>query len=60
LRDPVSKITRAKWSGGVAQAVECLLCKHEAPSIKKTEDFKKYTRKYSYKGREWKSLRVVF
>jgi hypothetical protein len=27
---PISKITRAKWTGGVTQAVECLLCKHEA------------------------------
>jgi hypothetical protein len=26
---PISKITRAKWTGGV-QAVEHLLCKHEA------------------------------
>jgi hypothetical protein len=25
-----SKITTAKWTGGVALAVECLLCKHEA------------------------------
>jgi hypothetical protein len=24
---PISKITRAKWTGGVAQAAECLLCK---------------------------------
>jgi hypothetical protein len=24
LRDPISKITRAKWSGGMAQAVERL------------------------------------
>jgi hypothetical protein len=26
----ISKITRAKWAGGVVQAVEGLLCKHEA------------------------------
>jgi hypothetical protein len=26
-RDHISKMTRAKWTGGVAQAVECLLCK---------------------------------
>jgi hypothetical protein len=26
-QDPISKITRAKWTGGVAQAVGCLLCK---------------------------------
>jgi hypothetical protein len=29
-RDPIPKITRAKWTGGVAQALEYLLCKHEA------------------------------
>jgi hypothetical protein len=26
----VSRPAWAKWTGGVAQAVECLLCKHEA------------------------------
>jgi hypothetical protein len=29
-RNPISKISRAKWTGGVAQAVEYLFCKHEA------------------------------
>jgi hypothetical protein len=29
---PISKITRAKWTGGVAQAVERLLCKCKALS----------------------------
>jgi hypothetical protein len=32
LQDPISKITREKWTGGVAQAVECLLCKREVLS----------------------------
>jgi hypothetical protein len=27
---PISKISRAKWAGGVAQVVECLLCKCQA------------------------------
>jgi hypothetical protein len=31
-QDPIFKITRAKWTGGVAQAVECLLCKLKALS----------------------------
>jgi hypothetical protein len=31
-RGPISKITRAKWAGVVAQAVEHLLCKCEALS----------------------------
>jgi hypothetical protein len=30
--DPISKITRAKWTGGVAEVVESLLCKCEALS----------------------------
>jgi hypothetical protein len=25
--DPISKITRANWTAGVAQVVKCLLCK---------------------------------
>jgi hypothetical protein len=29
---PISKITRGKWTGGVVQAVQLLLCKHEALS----------------------------
>jgi hypothetical protein len=28
--DPISRITRVKWTEGVAQAVECLLCTCEA------------------------------
>jgi hypothetical protein len=28
-QDPISKITRAKWSGDVAQVVDPLPCKHE-------------------------------
>jgi hypothetical protein len=31
VRDPISKITRAKWTGGVAQVVEYLLCKCKTP-----------------------------
>jgi hypothetical protein len=31
-QDPISKITRAKWTGGMVQAVEHLLCKCEALS----------------------------
>jgi hypothetical protein len=33
-QDPISKITRIKWIGGVTQTVECLLCKHKALSSK--------------------------
>jgi hypothetical protein len=29
LRDPTSKITKEKWTGGVVQVVEHLFCKHE-------------------------------
>jgi hypothetical protein len=39
-QDPISKITRVKWTPGVAQAVEHLLCKWQAlgsnPSYTKT------------------------
>jgi hypothetical protein len=31
-RDPIFKITRAKWTGCAAEAVEHLLCKHETLS----------------------------
>jgi hypothetical protein len=31
-QDPVSKITTAKWTGGVAQVIKHLLCKHEVLS----------------------------
>jgi hypothetical protein len=31
-KTPISKITRAKWTGGVAEAVEHLLCECEALS----------------------------
>jgi hypothetical protein len=34
LQDPICKVTRAKWAGGVAQATECLLCKSETLSSK--------------------------
>jgi hypothetical protein len=32
LQDPVSQIIREKWTGGVAQAVESLLCKSKVLS----------------------------
>jgi hypothetical protein len=45
LRDPVSKITRAKETGGVAHVVEHLLCKHEVLSSNPTKNQNKH-----YKG----------
>jgi hypothetical protein len=41
LQNPISKIARAKWTGGVAHTVECLLCKHKALSSKLLHIFKK-------------------
>jgi hypothetical protein len=35
LGDLISKITRAKWTGGMTQAVACLLCKGSNPSSTK-------------------------
>jgi hypothetical protein len=37
LETPISKITRAKWTIGVTQDVEHLLCKHKVPPKKKKE-----------------------
>jgi hypothetical protein len=38
---PISKLTRAKWTGGVAHAVECLLCESEALSSNSSSTKKK-------------------
>jgi hypothetical protein len=45
LGDPISKITIAKWTGGVVQAVRCLLCKHEALSSNSSQSQKKKKKK---------------
>jgi hypothetical protein len=45
LRDPILKITRAKWTGGVAQAVEHLLCKCKALSSNLSATKKKKKKK---------------
>jgi hypothetical protein len=41
----ISKVARAKWTGGVTQAVERLLCRHETlssnPSPTKNKNYKK-------------------
>jgi hypothetical protein len=37
VRDPISKITRAKWAGGVAQVVEHLLHKHKPQYCRERE-----------------------
>jgi hypothetical protein len=42
---PISKITRAKWTGNVVQTVEHLLCKHEALSPNPSTPPKKKTKK---------------
>jgi hypothetical protein len=38
-RDPISKITRTKWTGDMVQVVECLLSKYEA-TVSKKKNFK--------------------
>jgi hypothetical protein len=48
--DSISKITSVKWTGGVAQAVEPILCKHKALSSNSSP-----TKKRKKKG-EWASL----
>jgi hypothetical protein len=47
MQDPISKITRAKWTGGVVQAVERLFCKSEALSSNPSPTKKKKTTKLS-------------
>jgi hypothetical protein len=44
-QDPISKITRAKWTGGLAQAVEHLLCKCKALSSNPVPSKKKKKKK---------------
>jgi hypothetical protein len=45
-KSPSPKTTRAKWAGGMAQAVECLLCKCKAlSSNSRTKKKKKKGRK---------------
>jgi hypothetical protein len=34
LQHAISKINRKKWTGGVAQAVECMLCQVQSPEFK--------------------------
>jgi hypothetical protein len=45
FQDSISKITREEWTGGVAQVVECLLCKckvlNSNPSPTKKKERKK-------------------
>jgi hypothetical protein len=43
---PISKTTRAKWTGGVAQGVEQLLCKHKVLSSNLSPIKKKFIEVY--------------
>jgi hypothetical protein len=47
LRDPISKITRAKWTGGVFQVVEHLALQVQSPEFKSQSQQKKKERKES-------------
>jgi hypothetical protein len=49
-QDPISKITRAKWTGGVAQVAEHLLCKHKALNSNYKSHQKKKKKKASRAG----------
>jgi hypothetical protein len=54
---PISKITTPKWTRGVAQAVECLLCKYEAlnsiPIPPKKKKGKVFAAKHDGTGGLW-------
>jgi hypothetical protein len=45
-QDPISKITNAKWTGGIARVVEHLLCKLETLSSNPNPSQKKKKRNY--------------
>jgi hypothetical protein len=45
LETPIFKITRAKWTEDMLQAVEYLLCKHKAPSSNPSHTKKKKKKK---------------
>jgi hypothetical protein len=44
-QEPISKITRAKWTGGLTQTVECLLGKHKALNLNPSSNPQKNNRK---------------
>jgi hypothetical protein len=44
VQGPVSKITTAKWTQGVAQEIENLLCKHQVLSSNSSHKKKKKKR----------------
>jgi hypothetical protein len=52
-QDPISKITRAKRAGAVAQVVECLPCNCEGLSSNLSDKKKK---KHKHKGICWLSV----
>jgi hypothetical protein len=41
---PISKITRAKWAGGMAQVAECLLLQAQSPEFNTTPLYPSPTR----------------
>jgi hypothetical protein len=51
-QEPISKITRVKWTGSVAQAVEHLLCKYKALSSNPSS-IKKKKRGVGWGGKKW-------
>jgi hypothetical protein len=54
-KDPISKISRAKWTGGVARAVESLLCKHEALSSNSSPTKKNQKTKKEFPQAAWRT-----
>jgi hypothetical protein len=60
MRPPTSKITRVKFSGGVAQAVLCLLCKHEAQVQTPVPSQKREEKERKERNREKESKQIFF
>jgi hypothetical protein len=67
LETPISKTTRTKWTGGVAQAADCLLCKCETLSSNPSPTKKKQNKENikntficSHQVKKHKSRRLVW
>jgi hypothetical protein len=50
-QDPIYKITKPKWTGGMAQAIEHLLCKCEDKNLNPSPTKKKQNKKTCKMGK---------
>jgi hypothetical protein len=56
-QEPISKLSKEKWTGGVAEVIKCLLWKYKTLSLNHSPTKKKKKKKlYDYVNRCWKSI----